>query len=225
MSTQVDPLATYRQEVEEAKTNKPKMSEVAIARFREVAEQGKVEAAKAERFRSDLRSVTATPENLRKLIERCNTGRTLRQVGRRAHKLQWWIDAGFELGREIDSVTQINYFSELTAVEEQGSEADFLRVWNPIAAKNRRESRLNRGLMPLTVAGKAPYWNPKRCLDRGLCKAGSLCLKAANNDKPAPAATGKQYCTENCQESYPIRLKVRESKSGGLNTPSMVSGA
>ena len=225
MSTQADPLAIYREQVEEAKSNRPKMSDAAVARLREAAEQEKLAAAEAEQFKSMLQLVIVTPVNLRKLIERCNTGRILRQVERRVHKLQWWIDAGYLLGREIDSVTQINYLSELTPVEENGSEADFLRAWNPEAARKRRESRLNSGVMQLSVAGKVPYWNPKRCLDRGMCKAGNLCLKADNNGRPAPAAEGKQYCGQNCQGSYPIRLRNAGDPNRGSDHACMVSGA
>jgi len=80
-----------------------------------------------------------------------------------------------------------------------------------MAAKKRRESRLSHGLMQLTVGGKTPYWNPKRCRERGLCKAGHLCFKADNNGKPAPSAEGNEFCNENCRESYPIRRKMLET--------------
>lgn len=33
------------------------------------------------------------------------------------------------------------------------------------------------------------------------CKSDDKCLKADCRDRPAPAAKGKQYCTENCHES------------------------
>jgi len=67
MNTQVDPLAVYRHQVEEAKSTKPKMSDAAVARLREISEQEKLAAAKAEEFKSMLRSVMVTPANLRKL--------------------------------------------------------------------------------------------------------------------------------------------------------------
>jgi hypothetical protein len=60
---------------------------------------------------------------------------------------------------------------------------------------------------------KAPYWNETRCRKGGLCKAGSLCLKASNAGKPAPVALGKQYCGVNCQDTYPIRRQKQQIRA------------
>jgi hypothetical protein len=37
------------------------------------------------------------------------------------------------------------------------------------------------------------------------CASGAKCLKAGNRDLPAPAAPGKQFCSENCRGSHKAR--------------------
>jgi hypothetical protein len=214
-----------------------KMSEAAVAKLRAQAAADKADSIVSERFKNALRSVVVTDENLRSLILRCNTTPALldekgecyrgwldgsykfhkftdvlaidKLIGRMVTKLSWWITAGYLLGREIDEVALINALSNLTLTEVRMSDAKFTSTWNPKDAEKRRLSRINRGLISadLKVAVKVPYWNPKRCRAKGLCKAGNLCIKASNSGKPALAAEGKQFCSENCQGSYPVRLQ------------------
>ena len=44
--------------------------------------------------------------------------------------LAWWIAAGFRLGFEIDSVTLVNFFSELVDHEMAMSDSRFASLWN-----------------------------------------------------------------------------------------------
>ena len=107
---EVDKLARFRAEVAAEKAEpRSKSSEAALERLRTLREQDKADAIVTERFSNGLRSITVTPENLQKLIQRC-TRTPLTQVERRAAKLAWFIDAGYELGREIDSVSLLMFF-------------------------------------------------------------------------------------------------------------------
>jgi hypothetical protein len=95
-----------------------------------------------------LKSVIVTPENLVRLIQRCNVSVPATQIERRAAKLGWWIAAGFRLGYEIDSVCLVNFFSELVDEERTISDGKFTRLWDIASAEKLRASRLGRGVVP-----------------------------------------------------------------------------
>src|SRR6266566_2473907 len=122
-----DSLARFREQVraEQAeKSVRTKMSDTALAKFRAQKESDRLTGIDNERLQNALRSVVITPENLRTLISRCCSPAPV-NVERRVAKLEWWINAGYELGREIDSLTLISFFSELTADEITMSDSKF----------------------------------------------------------------------------------------------------
>ncbi len=88
------------------------MSEAAKAKLRDQAEQNRIDAIDALRFTTALTQVKVTPENLRKLIARCNTNASPGALHEMSASLQSWIEAEYRLGHEIDSVTLINFFAE-----------------------------------------------------------------------------------------------------------------
>jgi hypothetical protein len=185
---ETDRLAIYRQQVSDEAAEKSvrgKMSEPALAKLRAIKEQEKYDAIDAERFRNGLRSVVVNPENLKKLIERCNTSIAPTQIECRVRRLTWWIDAGYLLGREIDSVGLINFFSCLTDGD-----------WKDADARKRRESRLSRGLVSTSDA--EPSYRP--------CKSGKKCLRFEKR-KPAPAKGTGEYCSSACAASNKARQK------------------
>lgn len=140
-----DALAIYRQQVRAEKEDKSeygKMSDAALAKFRALKEQDRAQEVRDARFTSALKLVVVTDDNLRKLIERCNVSPVVTQTVRRVQKLAWWIAAGFRRGSEIDSVTMVNFFSELVDEEKTISDARFASLWNSAAAaKFQRHAR------------------------------------------------------------------------------------
>ena len=153
------------------------MSDAALLKLRAQREQDKADAIVKERFGNALRSVVVTPENLRRLIERCNTSvpPTPATLDRMAHKLEWWITAGYFLGREIDSIMLINLMSNLSPDEIKMTDAKFASMWNFKDAAKRTQSRLSRGI----VAPDEPAFRP--------CKSGKKCMRFEKR-KPAPAS-------------------------------------
>jgi hypothetical protein len=217
VAAEPDALAEFRQQAKlelAEKSERNKFSDAALLKLRLIREQDKVQDAMDARMTAALKSVIVTPENLSKLLTRCNTSIPVKQLERRVAKLNFWIIAGYRLGHEIDSVTMLNFFSELTNDERKMSDSKFAKTWDMESAEKIKASRLRRGLIESDVAtpkaAKQPYWNPARCRKNGLCKAGSLCLKVSNTGKPAPTAEGKQYCGTACQGCYPIRLQKQQ---------------
>jgi len=184
---EVDRLAIYRQQVSEEAKVRGRMSEPALAKLRALKEQERFEAIDGERFRNALQSVVVNPANLRTLIERCNTSILPVQIEQRVQRLNWWIDTGYLLGREIDAVSLINFFSSLTPGED-------LSGWTDKEAKKRKESRIARGL---ANAGE-PVYRP--------CKSGKKCLRFKKR-KPAPAKGAGEYCDPACAASNKARQK------------------
>jgi hypothetical protein len=97
------------------------------------------------RFKNALGSVVTTPRNLVTLIERCAPGPL---AARRALKLGWWIDAGYTLGREIDSAPMVGFFSVLSGDEPAMTDSAFAHLWSPAAAARLKASRIRRGVIP-----------------------------------------------------------------------------
>src|SRR5437870_3076358 len=127
-----DLLAIYRQQVREEQGEKivrSKMSDAALAKLRAIKERERSDAITGERFATALKSVIVNQGNLQKLITRCNSSIPVIQLERRAAKLNFWITAGYRLGHEIDSVTLINFFSELTADEQKMADSKFTQMW------------------------------------------------------------------------------------------------
>ena len=138
---------------EEVKTKHGHMSDAAVEKFRTMKEQDRTANIAGERFRNALAFVVTTPDNLRKLIFRCDAGEPL---DRRVHKLKWWIDAGFQLGREIDSVHLIGFFSRLVPEELKMSDKTFAATWDAGSSKKLRASRIRRELIPADEKKRKP---------------------------------------------------------------------
>ncbi len=135
-----------------------------------------------------------TDDNLRKLVERCNVSPVATQTVRRAQKLAWWITAGFRLGFEIDSVTMVNFFSELVDEERTVSDALFASLWNSAAAAKLRASRQSAGV----IESSEPKYRA--------CQSGKKCLRFEKR-KPAPAKGSSDYCSPACRASDRARAK------------------
>ncbi len=145
---EIDPLAKFREQVRQD-DEKPakKMSETALAKLHAIKEQDRLDAIANGKFATALQSVIVTHDNLVKLITRCNTSIPPKQITRRAAKLGWWIAAGFLLGREIDSVCLINFFSTLVGEEETMADSEFAEIWDAESAEKFKASRIRRGVI------------------------------------------------------------------------------
>jgi hypothetical protein len=192
-----DALAAFRlqarQELEE-KSEKGKLSESALAKLRAIREQDKTQAVVDGRFATALKSVIVNDANLRKLIGRCNVSVPVTQIERRAVKLGWWIAAGFRLGYEVDSVTMVNFFSELVDEERTISDGKLTSLWDIASAEKLRASRLGRGL----IGSDEVVYRP--------CASGKKCMRFEKR-KPAPASGKGAYCSPACAASDRARTK------------------
>jgi hypothetical protein len=190
-----DRLAKFRAQVAAEKIEpKARMSDTAAANLRAIREQEKSEDIAAGRFKTALAEVIVNHENLRKLVERCNTSvRPAQVLDRMAAKLGYWISSGYLLGREIDTVCLINFFSYLLPEEVLMSDTRFASEWNLKGAEKRRASRVNRGVGSEETASR-------------LCKSGKSCIRFANR-KPAPAKGRGEYCSPICAASDKARQK------------------
>jgi hypothetical protein len=195
-----DPLAKFRQ-VAAIKTEPRGMSDVALAKVRASKEQTRIDSIEDDRFKTALLCVMPTSENLAKLIVRCS--HTDEHITRRLTKLGWWISAGFKLGREIDSMTIVNFLSDLTPDEIALTDRQFAERWDDASAKKRLKSRIERG-----VIATEPETNvtPRPQGDIRPCKSGPKCIWVKRR-KPAPAVGRSQYCTPVCGQSDMARRK------------------
>jgi len=191
-TTETDSLALFREQVRNEV--KPSMSEAAAQKLRAINETDRLDKIANGRFCTALKSVIVNDENLAKLLTRCHTSAPLTLLERRVHKLNWFISAGFELGREIDSVHLINFFSELTSDETAMTDSQFQNEWNGKDAVKIKQSRLDRGI----IASDVPVYRP--------CKSGKKCLRFEKR-KAAPAAGKGEYCGPACSASDRARQK------------------
>jgi hypothetical protein len=113
-------------------------------------------------------------------------------------KLAWWIAAGYKVGREIDSVAMINFFSELTQNEVSMTDKQFATVWDAASAKKRLQYRLSHGIIE---ADSEPEKSPKpaKPAEVRLCKSDEKCIWLKYR-KPAAAVGRSLYCTPACQK-------------------------
>jgi hypothetical protein len=191
-----DGLAEFRLQVKQEdaeKSERGKFSDAALIKLRLMREQDKVQEVMDARSAVVLRCITVTPENLARLLTRCNTSVPVTQLNRRVTKLNFWITAGYTLGEEIDSVTLLDFFSGLTADEQGMSETQFNSVWNSKAAEKLRASRRERGLIKSEPIIR-------------LCKAGKDCIRYEKR-KAAPAKGSGDYCSTACSASVRARAK------------------
>jgi hypothetical protein len=191
-----DTLAGFRQQVKQEiaeKSERGKFSDAALQKLRLIREQDKVQEVMDARSTAALKCIVITPGILSKLLTRCNTSVPVTQLDRRVAKLNFWITAGYSLGEEINSVTLLNFFSELTAEEQVMSDGKFFGLWNLIAAEKRRASRQSRGLI-----NSEPVFKP--------CKADKKCLQYEKR-RPAPARGSGDYCSTGCAASDRVRAK------------------
>jgi hypothetical protein len=176
-----DTLAIFRQQVQEEKESSTrKFSDAAAVKFAAIKARDKIDSVEAERFRNALRSTVVTPENLERLIQRCNTSKPV-DIDRRAARLQWWIVAGYALGKEIDTVGAINFFSEPTETD---------------------------GLLTLALAKriKAAKMSQEVGIVERPCKSGKKCMRYEKRS-PAPAKGSGDYCSTACAASDRAREK------------------
>jgi hypothetical protein len=209
-----DTLAEFRAAVAaEDAAPKKGMSDAALAKLRAIKEQDRLDAILADRFKTALGCVVPTPENLRLLVVKTRLSTpTLEYTGvwiptvdlaeRMAFKLSWFIAAGYKLGREIDSVTLVNFFSGLTLSETRMTNKESADNWDMESAEKRFKSRINRGVVE---ADPEPE-NPAQPAKVRLCKAGKKCLWLKHR-KAAPATGRSLYCTPICQKSDSARQK------------------
>ena len=193
---ETDSLTVYREQVKAEQANKPSMSEAAAQKLRSINETERLDKIANDRFCNALKSVIVSDENLTKLLTRCHTSTPLTDIDRRVHKLNWWIAAGFQLGREIDSVTMINFFSELTPDEMLMSDSNFAAQWTAKDAAWRKQYRLAHGIIKADTT--EPVYKP--------CKSGKKCMRFEKR-KPAPAAGKGAYCSTACAASDKARQK------------------
>ena len=145
-----DTLAEFRQQVRQEQAEKSvrqKMSEPALTKLRAIREQDRQQETNDAKFAAALKLIIVSPENLRLLIDRCNKSVPVEQIDRRAMKLDWFIAAGYRLGEEIDSVTLLNFFSELVGDEMTMSDSQFKSMWDIESAEKLKASRIRRGLL------------------------------------------------------------------------------
>lgn len=192
-----DALAYFRAQAKaelEEKSQRSKMSDAALAKLRAIKEQDRLQASSEERFASALRLIKPTPENLLTLTDRCNRSVPVQQLSRRAAKLGWWIAAGFRLGHEIDSLTMLSLFSDLTSEEKTASDSRFNNLWSPASAAKLRDLRTERGLIE---SGEPIY---------RACASGKKCMKFEKR-KPAAAKGKGAYCSISCGAADRARAK------------------
>lgn len=187
--------AQVRAELEEGR-QRSKMSDSALQKLRLVKEQDRLQEMLDARFASALRLIVPTPENLVKLVDRCNQSVRIpaAQLAKRGEKLAWWVAAGYRIGFEIDSVTVINFFSELLDEEVRTSDARFISLWSASSAAKLRATRQNAGL----IKTDGPIYRP--------CKSAKKCLRYERR-KAASAAGNGDYCSTACAASDKARLK------------------
>lgn len=191
---QGDKLAMFREQVEAENKTRGKMSESAVAKLRSQTESARMDAIGLTRFCNALKSVVVTPENLQTLIARCvYAGSPEKNLERREHKLQWWIRAGFLLGREIDSPSMILFFSNLTSDEASMRNERFYATWDMKSAEKIKQRRTDAGLISDV--------KPER-----LCKSGPKCLKYFKR-KAGPVKGNGEYCSTACAASDRARAK------------------
>lgn len=194
-----DPLAKFREQVAAEKAEpRNTMSESALAKLRAIREQDRLDDIAAARFKTALSQIVVTPENIRTLVERCNTRVRLpaETLDRMATKLGYWLAADFELGREIDSVGTINFLAGLTPDEAKVSADRFAREWDGKTAAKLKQSRLTRGL--ISASDEEPVYRP--------CKSGKKCIRFEKR-KPAPAKGNGDYCSPACAACGKARQK------------------
>jgi hypothetical protein len=226
---EVDTLAEFRAQVAAEKAEpRGKMTDTALHKFRAIKEQERLDSIAAERFRNALSSVVPTPENLRQLVinTRLSTPvlkyadrmiRTVDIADKMSLKLAWWIAAGYKLGREIDSVTMINFFSDLTLAEVSMTEWEFAAVWDAASAKKRLQYRLSHGIIE---ADSEPEKPPKPAKVR-LCKSDEKCIWLKRR-KPAAAVGRSLYCTPACQKCDIARQR-RSVLTPSVSEPELLS--
>jgi hypothetical protein len=194
-----DPLAKFRAQVAAEKAEpRNTMSESALAKLRAIREQDRLDDIASARFKTALSQIVVTPENIRTLVERCNQSvpQPADILDRMAAKLGYQIAAGFELGREIDSVGTINFLAGLTPDEAKVSADRFAREWDGKTAAKLKQSRLTRGL--ISASDDEPVYRP--------CKSGKKCIRFEKR-KPAPAKGNGDYCNSACAASDKARQK------------------
>lgn len=118
------------------------------------------------------------------------------------HKLNYFITAGYELGREIDSVSAINFLSELTQDETFMGDSNFTAQWTDKEAARTKQYRLDHGIIKPST--DEPIYRP--------CKSGKKCLRFEKR-KPAAAKGSGAYCGTPCAAGD--RARQKRALAGG----------
>jgi hypothetical protein len=172
------------------------MSEAAASKLRALNETERLDKISNTRFCNALKSVIVNDENLAKLLTLCHTSTPLTDIKRRVHKLNHFIAAGFELGREIDSLSTLNFLSELTQDETYMSDSAFAAQWTLRDAARTKQYRIDHEI--IKPDSNEPVYKP--------CKSGKKCLRYEKR-KPAPAKGSGAYCGTACAASDKARQK------------------
>jgi hypothetical protein len=191
-------LAVFREQVK-AEKKRGHMSPTAVANLRAIKDQKDYLDSHYERLKKFLSEVRPTPENLAKLIqlaeappadtgyhlgpgpdfEVIKTVKPVAHLARRVQKLMWWIDAGFLLGREIDSLGGVNFMSILVGDERKMSDVEFTAAWSAESAKKLKDSRIRRGMIP---ADEKPT-RKKRAPNKAYIARVTARLKESDHEK------------------------------------------
>ena len=193
----LDPLARFREQVRgelAEKSVRQKMSPEALAKFRAQRDADRTANAGQERFINGLKSVTVTTDNLKRLISLCGIP-VPTMLDRRATKLNWFVRAGYELGREISTPTLVLFFSELTPDETSMSDDRFAREWSDESAVKTRACRIRRGIISETVETEP---REAKADEPRICGLKSKCLRAVKRRGAVVVGKGL-YCSEICK--------------------------
>jgi hypothetical protein len=146
-------------------------------------------------------------------------------LSRSAHKLLWFIKAGYKLGREIDSLSTIAFMSAVTPNEMTMSDAEYASAWMDKGAIAHLKTRVSNGLdlvngkPKIRAKAKTKRLICQKCDEvfeshrrstkycptcagridpsKRYCALGKSCLNSSRNI-PKLAQPGKQYCSDTC---------------------------
>jgi hypothetical protein len=223
-----DKLAGFRLQVAEEK-NEPrnKMSDAALAKLRAIKDQDRVEVIDGERLKTALLCVVPTVKNLERLVVNTRLSTPVLDyakvkvttgdlAARMALKLGWWIAAGYKLGREIDSVSRLNFFSELTLSELQMTDRQFAADWDAESAKKRLQARVNRGIITVEDVSEAQ----SSAIRLYLCGYKN-CSEGENRTRGRVPVKG-EGCSKKCRQAMKI-IKKRTAVVHSVSEPPVLS--
>jgi hypothetical protein len=164
-------------------------------------------------------------------------------LSRSAHKLLWYIHAGYKLGREIDNLPAIAFMSTVTPYEMTMTDAQYASGWTDKAAISHLKIRVKDGLdlvkgkPKIRAKAKTKHLICQKCDEvfeshrrstkycpscagridpsKRYCALGKNCLNSTRNI-PKLALPGKQYCSDTCLGSAQASRKRAMAKVDAL---------